>query len=72
MVSLRSCAFRSKENSQRILERATIRLARAVLEPSTDGSLLPWRHYFLKRSSKAWRASLERGGAGAAGPAVCA
>lgn len=26
--------------------------------------------YFLKRSSKAWRASLERGGGGAAEPAV--
>jgi hypothetical protein len=31
-----------------------------------------WRRYFLKRSSKAWRASFERGGAGAAEPVVCA
>src|SRR5215831_9647378 len=28
--------------------------------------------YFLKRSSKAWQASLERGGAGAPEPAACA
>ena len=58
-------------------------LRRTPASQQADGSALPSNRlqmevsyrrtrYFLNRSSKAWRASFERGGAGAAEPAVCA